>query len=296
MLEEKEMVTLQCSKEGCGWKTPERNASLAAVLAAELSNHTAVAHAGPSVHSDNENLSKKCPAIERPKISAGGTEESWSVFLKKWDLFKSGSKIQPSQLNNHLFQCCDSSLGDDLLRGTSDIMKETEAALLAGIKRLAVQPVARGVRRTELMNMQQDSGEPIRSFYAKVKGRASTCSYVVHCKCTPPTKVDYTQLIVKDVLMNGLVDEDIKKEILGMDDLDNLEVEDMISRIESKETARNALNRINTSSAGISAFQKQTSLTAAEEKKLKMEIKCGDCDSKIKAYIRSRQGKLLERK
>ena len=52
-------------------------------------------------------------------------------------------------------------------------MKETEAALLAGIKRLAVQPVARGVRRTDLMNMQQDSGEPIRSFYAKVKGRAS---------------------------------------------------------------------------------------------------------------------------
>ena len=146
------------------------------------------------------------------------------------------------------------------------------------------------------MNMQQDSGEPIRSFYAKVKGRASTCSYVVSCKCNPPTKVDYTQLIVKDVLMNGLVDEDIKKEILGMDDLDDLEIESMISRIESKETARNALNRSLTTSAGISAFKKQTALAAAEEKKLKMEVKCGDCSTKIKAYIRGRQGKLVERK
>ena len=91
--------------------------------------------------------------------------------------------------------------------------------------------------------MQQDSGEPIRSFYAKVKGRASTCSNEVPCKCDPSTKVDCTQLIVKGVLLNGLVDEDIKKEILGMDDLDDLDVEEMISRIESKETAHNALNR-----------------------------------------------------
>ena len=96
--------------------------------------------------------------------------------------------------------------------------------------------------------------------------------------------------------MNGLVNEDIKREILGMDDLDNLEVKDMISRIESKETARNASNRSLTTSAGISAFKKQTALTAAEEKKLKMEVKCGDCSAKIKAYIWGRHGKLLERK
>ena len=123
------MVVLQCSKEDCDWKTPDREASLAAVLAAELSNHTAVAHARPTAPNDNESMNKKCPAIERPKISAGGTEESWSVFLKKWDLFKSGSKIQASQLNNHLFQCCETSLGDDLVRGTSDIMTEIEEAL-----------------------------------------------------------------------------------------------------------------------------------------------------------------------
>ena len=66
------MVVLQCSKEDCDWKTPDRDATLAAVLAAELSNHTAVAHARPNAPSDHEYVNKKCPAIERPKISAGG--------------------------------------------------------------------------------------------------------------------------------------------------------------------------------------------------------------------------------
>ena len=237
------MVVIQCSKDDCDWKTPDRDEALAAVLAAELSNHTAVAHSKQAAES-TDGGSKKTPAIERPKISTGGTEESWSVFLKKWELFKSGSKIQGSQLNNHLFQCCVDTLGDDLLRGITDIMTESEDTLLAAIKKLAVQPVARGVRRTELINMTQDSGEPIRSFHAKVKGGAVTCAYTISCKCDPPTEVDYTEYVIKDVILNGLVDEDIKKEVLGMDDLDELSVEKLVSRIEGKETARNALNSI----------------------------------------------------
>ena len=90
------MVVLRCSKDDCDWKTPNREESLAVVLAAELSNHTAVAHSKPAAE-PTDGGSKKTPAIERPKISTGGTEESWSVFLKKWELFKSGSKIQGSQ-------------------------------------------------------------------------------------------------------------------------------------------------------------------------------------------------------
>ena len=291
------MVVISCTKPGCEWSTEDRDEALAAILAAELSNHTAVSHTpAAAVEENSDSAVKKSPAINRPKISVGGTEETWAIFLKKWELFKSGSKIPTTQINNHLFQCCVDSLGDDLLKGTSDIIAESEEALLAAIKKLAVQPVARGVRRTELMNMQQDNDESIRSFHAKVKGRAVTCSYVVSCGCTPSTKVDYTELVIKDVILNGLVDEDIKKEVLGADDLDGLTVERLVSRIEGKETARNALNKGTALSASISSFRKNNTETAVEEKKLKMEVKCGDCDTKIKAFVRGRQGKLLERK
>ena len=91
------MVVISCSKEGCDWKTVDRDEALAAVLAAELSNHTVVAHA-PNSEKDPDANVKKSPAIDRPKISTGSTEESWAVFLKKWELFKNGSKISKSQL------------------------------------------------------------------------------------------------------------------------------------------------------------------------------------------------------
>ena len=66
-----------------------------------------------------------------------------------------------------------------------------------------------------------------------------------------------------------------------MDDLDCLSVEKLVAKIEAKETARNALNSSYTSSAGISSFRKCEESKAAEEKKLKIEVKCLDCDNKI---------------
>ena len=58
-------------------------------------------------------------------------------------------------------------LDDNLLKGTMDIMKESEETLLTAIKRM--QPVARGIRRTELLNIQQDSRESIQSFHIESK-------------------------------------------------------------------------------------------------------------------------------
>ena len=60
------MVVISCSKEGCDWKTVDRDEALAAVLAAELSNHTVVAHA-PNSEKDPDANVKKSPAIDRPK-------------------------------------------------------------------------------------------------------------------------------------------------------------------------------------------------------------------------------------
>ena len=192
------MVVISCTKEDCPWKTTDRDASLAAVLAAELQNHTAVSHPAPALATGpNDDTGRKAPPIERPKVAAGGTEESWSMFVKKWDMFKAGSKIPPAQLTNQLFQCCVDSLGDDILRGLNDVATVSETDLLAAIKKLSVQPVAIGVRRTELLNMSQDREEPIRTFLAKVKGKALTCNYKVSCSCAPPTKVDYTDCVIK---------------------------------------------------------------------------------------------------
>ena len=38
------MVVIECTAAGCGWKSADRPEDFAAVLAAELANHTAVKH------------------------------------------------------------------------------------------------------------------------------------------------------------------------------------------------------------------------------------------------------------
>ena len=92
---------------------------------------------------------------------------------------------------------------------------KTEEQVLALIKNIAVVPVAMGVRRADLLAIKQDSNEPARAFAAKIQGRAATCAFST--KCPTPTctaNVDFTDIIAKYVLVNGLADEDVKREVL----------------------------------------------------------------------------------
>jgi hypothetical protein len=81
---------------------------------------------------------------------------------------------------------------------------------------MAVNPFAICVRRAELLSTKQDHGESARSFYAKVKGQASTCSYSITCSSGTCIQVkDFTDVMAKDVVISGLVNNDVKKEVLG---------------------------------------------------------------------------------
>ena len=63
-------------------------------------------------------------------------------------------------------------------------------------------------------------------------------------KCTSSTftmDVDFSDNIVKMVLLNGLADEDIKREILGTDNLDTKDLNTVLGLIETKECATRSL-------------------------------------------------------
>lgn len=50
--------------------------------------------------------------------------------------------------------------------------------------------------------MRQGHGQPIRSFAAKIKGKVEMCAFGI---------VDYTEDIVKYVVISGIADEEIKE-------------------------------------------------------------------------------------
>ena len=64
---------------------------------------------------------------------------------------------------------------------------------------MALIPVAISVCRADVLHAKEDQGENLRVFYAKVGGRAATCSYLVKCTSDLCSQViDFTNIIVKD--------------------------------------------------------------------------------------------------
>ena len=135
--------------------------------------------------------------------------EVWNNFERKWNMYKEGERITGSDVSYHLFQCAESALGDALLKSDPNISNKGETEILKQMKNLAVIPVATGIVRAELLEMKQFRDDAFRKFAARVRGKAETCEYYTSftCQkatCTHVNNVDFTDHIMRDVLLAGI--------------------------------------------------------------------------------------------
>ena len=160
---------------------------------------------------------QRAPKIQRPTIIKSSTEENRNSFPARWGMFKHGTIFAVTEICQQLFSCCDDELGNDILRQNNDILQSTEQVLMDTIKKLAVTPVAVRVRRSDLLALRQADGENIRSFHARIKGKAATCAYSVDCSNTTCTQiVDFTDVIIKDVPISGCLMRKLKWGLLRL--------------------------------------------------------------------------------
>jgi len=256
------MPTIACPYPDCSFVTDDVDAVVAAVLLT-IHNNT---HVNPTAGTALGDGRQKAPKIDRPSVTQSSTEENWNAFLARWQMFKRGTRLTAGEAVQQLFQCCDGDLGNNILRSNPDATRGTEDDLLAAIKRLAVTPVAINVRRSDLLQVKQDHGENIRSFYARINGKAATCAYTMDCPSNVCNQhVNFTDVIVKDVLISGLSDDDIRKDVLGWSELDTKTVKETVTFIESKEMARDALTK-QISAASISQRATKTKCKTARLK------------------------------
>ena len=75
------MVVIECTA-GCGWSSADRSEAFAAVLAAELANHTAVAHAAAAPVPAATPASQPKIRLDPPKIATGTSAEDWESFKR----------------------------------------------------------------------------------------------------------------------------------------------------------------------------------------------------------------------
>ena len=245
------MVVVKCSFPECDYKTDDVSEALAIAL---LNNHSLAHQTPPSTATATPQAAPRGPKLERPRVNIGVSVEEWNIFTRRWEVFKTGSGIDEASAASQLFQCAGPELGDSLLKANPQAPTMPLTQLLAAMRSLAIIPVATCVLRTELLQLRQERDEQIRAFAARVRGKAETCAFTASCPCGQ--SVDYTDNIIRDVLLNGLYDDDIRREILGVTDILTTPVNMVIGAIESKEMARNALPA--STMSAISAFKRGT--------------------------------------
>ena len=191
-----------------------------------------------NVHANS--LRQKASTVDRPKVGRGISGEEWSMFTRKLDMFKASTQIGKDELPSQLLACCEPNLENTLYQNCSDLLTGNETALLVNIKDLSVIDVAETVRVTELILKKQEHGESVRSFVARLRGKAHICAFQQQCaKCKE--LVRYSDHIVHWVLLAGLASLDISREVLRMTNIDSKSLPDMIALIEAKEQAEWAL-------------------------------------------------------
>ena len=271
------MVVITSSVPGCEFTSGDVSEALAiAVLANHGLAHQAIAPPTASVTAPVP----RGPKLERPKVDVGVTTEEWNLFVRRWDVFRAGSGINDTSAPSQLFQCAGTELGDSLLKVNANPVTDSVAQLLASMRSLAVIPVATGVLRHDLLQLRQERDETFRAFAARVRGTAETCAFSAAFTCGK--NVEYTNHVIRDVLLSGIADPDIRREVLGTLDILTKAVNDVIALVENKEMGRNALP--SSTMSAVSSFRRRnetlaaaTTTTTPPQSDREKRVPCPDC-------------------
>ena len=249
------MVVIKCPYDGCSYQTPDECGDVIGPL---LKIHAMVHERQQPVTSHSvPQQSTTAPKMNRPIIDAGVDQEAWLMFTRRWKAFRIGCHINDDIAAIQLFQCASERLGDLMLKSDPKIMMKSVQEVLTAMESLAVIKVAVGVRRVELMKMTQDHDEEFRTFATKVRGKAETCEFntLSKCSCGIVNRVDYTEEAIKDVMLAGISDVDIRRETVSNECILSKTYNEIISFVEGREMGRKATGE-STSVSAISSFRR----------------------------------------
>ena len=242
------MPTIKCPVPGCDttW-----NATLPeAVLTRLMDGHATHVHPiEPTVPCAMPTA--QAEKVRRPSINQGITAEDFNYFLLRWSDYKVATQLKPTETIFQLLECCEEHLRRDLSRSYGSLTALDETKVINLIKTIAVKQENVMVARHTFHHMTQDREEPIRNFAARLRGQAATCQFSTKCsKCT--NIVDYSNIEIRDVLIRGLNDPDIR-ENLFMEEDQGMELDKAICLIEAKEAGRRSIRQLNNSQGDIAA-------------------------------------------
>ena len=245
------MVHMACPVPGCAYVTEDTEAVLVAALltvhATQHANNAAVPGAaagggGPKIQ------------LDRPRITAGSTSEEWEHFQRDWTTYKQMCRITDAHAKKVLFECCDENLKHLMYGQYSAVQQEaaSEQNLLDAMKRLAVVYESSLTHRLRLSESVQTPGQNIHGYLATLQSLARPCKLTTKCTCN--LEVDYTESVIKDMLIKGMADDADRQRLLAEPKSEDLSLQEVVTFLHRLETSHRPIQSSNSSTTAASSF------------------------------------------
>ena len=253
---------MQCEVVGCMFKTPPMELAIAMQ---RLELHDKQVHRAPQVVPQQQPVGDQVRAkpdkVRRPELKKGISEDKFLHYQRQWVRYKRATGIADEQtIRDQLLSSCSEELAEDMenLYG-EQLDTKTESELLSKMHQLAVVSQNHLVNVVRLRSMMQDNDESVRSYLARLKGAANVCNLTVSCTCPTASTVSYADQEILHCLVKGLADEDIRRQVLGV--VDVMDLDTTVKFIEAKESGRKAGAFLDSNEAGLN---KMTSYRQAQ--------------------------------
>ena len=212
------MDPITCSVPDCPYVTPQASAPQMISL---LTLHTNAVHiqqpAAPTA------VASKLEKLPRPVFSLDMTESDWQFKEIDWNSYIEQTSCSDNTKLLQLRAACDDSLRQRVC-DSGGWNLGTVPLLLARIKELAVVKIHKSRHLANLYDVVQQPDESVRAFVARLTGTADMCGMQVQCTGCQQN-VSYRDEVVKQMIIHGLVNCEIKQRVLsrtGNDELPTL--------------------------------------------------------------------------
>ena len=258
-------MDLACYFGGCLFMAPANAAPAAAMQV--IINHVTLVHPDQIPRARDQRI-RPPPPLVRPSIDIGCSPAQWADFLARWTRFRSGCSIPADQLTTQAMECFSNDLISTADKAVYNIGALDLDSLLREVKAVAVLPVAVGILRATAHSAKQACGERFQAFAAKVRGLTTDYNYVLPCPhataaaqaCATVlgcSDVDYTSEVIKDILLSGIYNLNVRREVLGTAGIENTSVNDLVRIVEAKEAACDAAGCSRTTATEAAALFKK---------------------------------------
>ena len=250
------MPQAECSVPGCDYETPE--GLTRELVFQHLQLHTQAIHlinqpANPAVPTS------KLERLPRPVFSLNMTEADWQFKEIDWQSYIGQTPCSDNTKLLQLRAACDDSLRQRVCDSGGWTLR-TVPLLLARIKELAVVKIHKSRHLANLYSIVQQSDEPVRAFVARLTGTADMCGMQVQCSDCQQN-VSYRDEVVKQMIIHGLLNSEIKQRVLSRTGNDELQtLAELVNYIAAEEISCSESHSVHSESNTVGHVRQRKSL------------------------------------